>query len=110
MRDAVAIWQQVDTAIERFLVLETDIGMTFAEAARHALCTEECLRNRRLARRAYETAQRWTRRVRFSGEAEKTYCRKLQRLKEALNRLGDPVSGSGTQKPMESSNGGGGCV
>lgn len=94
MGDVATVWGQVDTAIQQFLVIEVTIGMTFARAGMNALTTGECLRSRQLARRAYDTGSRWVERARFTAEGIKTYRRKLQELRFALNRLGDPVQDS----------------
>jgi hypothetical protein len=94
MRDSATVWQQVDTAIQQFLILEVRVGMTFAETATRAQSTDECLHNRQLARRAYDTGVRWRARARFTQEDTRVYGRKLQELRLALNRLGDPIQDS----------------
>ena len=30
MKDSATVWQQVDSAIQQFLIVELDLGMTFA--------------------------------------------------------------------------------
>jgi hypothetical protein len=94
MRDSAIVWQQVDTAIQQFLVLEVDIGMTFAKSAVQAQSTGECLHNRRLARQAYDTGLRLLPRARFTEEDTRAYHRRLKQLRLALNRLGDPLEDS----------------
>jgi hypothetical protein len=91
MKDSTIVWQQVDTAIQQFLILELKVGMTFAEFAIHAPSTTECLRSRQLARRAYDTGVRWMPRARFTHEETRAYYRSLKQLRLVLNRLGDPV-------------------
>jgi hypothetical protein len=91
MRDAAAVWQELDAAIGRLAVIETEVGMTFALAALHAESTQECLHNRQLARTAYDTAQKWMNRTKFKGDEEKVLCSKLLILGSALRRLGDPA-------------------
>ena len=91
MRDSIATWQQVDTALSRLLVIEAEIGLTFAQAAISSNSTGECLHNRRLARQAYDNAERWMLRARLDDKETKALCSKLQLLKTELCRLGDPV-------------------
>jgi hypothetical protein len=94
MRDLATVWQQIDSAIQQFLVVEVDIGMTFAEAAMSASSTSERLHNRQLARRAYDTGLRWMIRARFTRQDTKTYHRRLRQLRLVLNQLGDPIQDS----------------
>lgn len=90
MRNSVAIWQQVNEATYGFLTVEADIGLTFAKSAVNAISTQECLRHRRLARRAYNTAEKiMTKAALTPGEA-KILVQKMQLLKRLLSRLGDP--------------------
>jgi hypothetical protein len=94
MRDSATVWQQVDSAIQHFLILEVDIGMTFAEAATHASSTQERLHNRRLARKAYDSSAKWFARARFTEPDARTHNLKLRELRLALNKLGDPIQDS----------------
>ena len=94
MKDPATVWQQVDTAIQQFLIVELDVGMTFAQAAAHAQSTDERLRSRQLARKAYDTGSRWIFRARFTPEDSRTYHQKLRQLRLALNKLGDPIQDS----------------
>src|SRR5215475_13086499 len=94
MTDSARVWQQVDTAIQEFLVLEVSVGMTFADSATRAHSTKEGLHNRKMARRAYDTGMRWRTRARFTQQDTKVYDRKLRELRLALNRLGDPIQDS----------------
>ncbi|HYK37593.1 hypothetical protein [Alloacidobacterium sp.] len=94
MRDSIATWQQVDTALSRLLVIEAEIGLTFTQAANAANSTGECLHNRRLARQAYDNARNWMRRARLDDTDAKALCSKLELLGNELCRLGDPVGKS----------------
>ena len=94
MRDSATVWQQVDTAIQQFLIVELDLGMTFARAAAAADNTEERLHSRRLARKVYDLGLRWVSRARFNGEDTKTYYERLRQLRIAINKLGDPIQDS----------------
>jgi hypothetical protein len=80
----------VNQAICRLLFIETDIGMNFASAAMNADSTTECLHHRRLARRAYDTACKWTHRANLSEREAKSFKRKLRRLRLTLKQLGEP--------------------
>lgn len=91
MRNSIATWEQVDTALSRLLVIEAEIGLTFAQAATSADSTGECLHNRRLARQAYDNALRWVHNARLDDEDVKALRWRLQLLKAELCRLGDPV-------------------
>lgn len=91
MRNSIATWEQVDTALSRLLVIEAEIGLTFAQAATSANSTGECLHNRRLARQAYDNAGRWMRRARLDDEDAKALGGKLRLLRDELCRLGDPI-------------------
>jgi hypothetical protein len=94
MRDSAIVWQQVDTAVQQFLIVELDLGMTFVRAAADADNTQERLHNRRLARKVYDNGLRWVVRARFNQEETKTYYEKLRLLRLALNKLGDPIQDS----------------
>jgi hypothetical protein len=94
MRDSVAVWHQVDAAISTLVMTEANVGLTFAQAAAYAVSTRECLHNRKLARRAYENAQRWLLRVRQGNGDDEAVQNKLQLLEEMLRRLGDPMQKS----------------
>jgi len=91
MRDSIATWQQVDTALSRLLVIETEVGLTFAQAAIDAGSTAECLHCRILARRAYDNAGRWLTRARLTDEDTQALRNKLQLLGRTLRKLGDPL-------------------
>lgn len=93
MKNAGEIWQQIDTAVCRLMFLEAAVGMTFAEAAINAYSTDECLHNRKMARRAYDTAQTWMHRGRLTDVETKDLRAKLLCLGEILRRLGDPHGG-----------------
>ena len=94
MKDSATVWQQVDSAIQGFLIVELNLGMTFAMAAEHAQNTDERLRSRQMARKAYDTGSRWIFRARFTAEDSRTYQQKLRQLRLALNKLGDPIQDS----------------
>jgi hypothetical protein len=90
MTNPIAIWQQVDAARYRFIGVETDLGLTFARAAIGAHSTDECLHDRQLARKAYDTAAKIMTTSVLAGRQAATLRRKLQLLKDLLGRLGDP--------------------
>lgn len=90
MIDAATIRREIEAALLRFLLLELDLGMTFAKAAEDATETRERLHSRMLARRTYETV------VRLGGKVQPTEKRaeleaKMARLISALRGLGDPL-------------------
>jgi len=91
MTNAAAVWQELDTALGRLAVIETEVGMTFALAAIHAESTQDCLHNRKLARRAYDTAQRWMDRGKLDERELKLLHSKLRMLGSVLRQLGDPA-------------------
>jgi hypothetical protein len=91
VQNKAGVWQQVDSALCRLLILETDIGMNFARVATFADSTGESLHNRRLARRAYDTAEKWMARARLTSEEKKILSVRMKSLREALRGLGDPA-------------------
>ena len=98
MRDSIATWRQVDSALSRLLFIEAEVGLTFAQAALNAGSTRECLHCRKLARRAYDNAGKWLTRTRLTTEDTKALHDKLQLLRAELKRLGDPLCNqNGTQ-------------
>jgi hypothetical protein len=90
MKNPAILWHQIDAAIYKFLLVEADIGLTFAQAAIHATCTEECLHCRGIARQSYDVAQKGMHRGHFSKREAKNLCGKLKRLRRALEQSGDP--------------------
>lgn len=101
MKNMGEVWQEVDTAVCRFLDLEVDIGLTFAKAAIYAGCTEECLHYRGIARQSYDVARNGIRCFRFQEGERKSLDRKLQCLRSALRQSGDPVISGDGQLPKE---------
>jgi hypothetical protein len=91
MTNAAAVWQELDTALGRLAVIETEVGMTFALAAIHAESTHDCLHSRKLARHAYDTAKRWIDRGKLDEDETKVLRSKLRLLGSALRQLGDPA-------------------
>jgi hypothetical protein len=91
MKDLATTWQEIDGAVQQFLVMELKIGMTFADSASLAESSRERLYRRRLARRAYDNGLKWARRAKFAKEDMKTYRSELGRLRHVLNELGDPI-------------------
>jgi hypothetical protein len=91
MKDLATTWQEVDSAIQQFLVTELKIGMTFADSASLAESSRDRLYRRRLARRAYDNGLKWMRYAKFEEEDMKTYRSELRRLRHILNALGDPI-------------------
>jgi hypothetical protein len=88
--DACLFRQQMVSTMTRFLEIELEVGLTFARAATQSTVTVDVVHNRKLARKAYDTVSR------SLGQADLMDCRskkvvnRLQRLKVALFRLGDP--------------------
>lgn len=81
--------QQMDAAMSRFLVVELEVGLTFAKAAINAHWTQELLHNRKLARKAYDTATRLMNQAKLTEAEAKGLDSGLQSLKLALSQLGD---------------------
>jgi hypothetical protein len=94
MRDFPMVWQDADTALKQFVIVEVNLGITFADSASCELSTRDRLRNRQLAKRAYDSAVKWLPKVSFTRIETKAYYTKLHKLRLALNRLGDPIQGS----------------
>ena len=69
--------------------MEAEIGLRFAEAAVYAPSTGECLRNRRIAREAYDDAQKRMRQVSLTDRQASVLQVKLRKLGIALKRAGD---------------------
>jgi hypothetical protein len=90
MATSIAIWHQVNAAIYRFLIVEADVGLTFAKSAITADSTEQCLHDRGVAREAYETAATMIKRTALTGREAKILRRKMLLLNGFLDRLGDP--------------------
>jgi len=89
--DALRFRHEMDAAMSRFLAVEVEVGHAFAKAATDARWTREVLHNRRLARRAYDTATRLMRQVRFAEGEAQTLARRLENLRLSLSKLGDPL-------------------
>jgi len=89
--DSLRLWNEMDAAMSRFLVVEAGVGRAFAKAAIDARETREALHNRQLARKAYDTIVRLMSQVRLTKADAKTLHRGLQHLKQVLSQLGDPV-------------------
>ena len=70
--------------------METEIGLSFANAAVSAISTEECLRNRHIARRAYDTAKGRMEGARLTDKQRSNLQAKLLKLTDTLKRAGDP--------------------
>jgi hypothetical protein len=94
MAKASLIQQQMKREIEHFVDMELDIGMTFAEAARYAESTHELLRNRRIARQAFDVANGRLKQLSGSLKTIKRIATRLGLLRVALVQLGDPCRGS----------------
>lgn len=102
--DSILIWQQTNAAMVRFLSLEAEIGLNFAQAAMEASWTEDVLRNRQFARRAYETACRLLQRAKFTEAEAMDFMDKLARLHQFLRHLGDPDPISGVMDTARRAN------
>jgi hypothetical protein len=88
--DPTAIWQQTNAALSKFLSLELDIGLAFAQAADKAASTRDLLRSRRSARKAYDTACSMMRKTKLTESDARRLAQRLEQLRLALRRLGDP--------------------
>jgi hypothetical protein len=82
--------EELHAAMSRFLTVELEVGLGFAQAAAEARWTEELLRNRRIARRAYELARQMIGRTYLSRPEMARLEKKLRELRAALLKLGDP--------------------
>jgi hypothetical protein len=102
MTDSAVEWRrQLNAAMSRFVAIELEVGLTFAQAVSHASWTRDCLRYRRLARRAYDNANRWVERTRLTRAQFEQLSKKLITLQLALGHLGDPApSCQGSATPI----------
>jgi hypothetical protein len=85
------IWQEIEATLLSFLLVELDLGMTFAKAAADAAETRERLHNRMLARSAYDTVVRLESKAKPAGESAAELAAKMAELRSALCGLGDPL-------------------
>jgi hypothetical protein len=91
MTDPGELWRGIEAALVGFLLVELDLGMTFARAAMDATGSRERLRNRRLARSTYDTVVRLGERAKPTGPDTAKLAAKTSELKSALRGLGDPL-------------------
>ena len=70
-----------------FLRTELELGLTFALIAAHASNREKFQRNRSNARRAYDTARRFLRRVALSDDEHAEFHEMLDELERRLRVL-----------------------
>jgi hypothetical protein len=91
MRNWIATRQEMKGAISRLLFTEAEVGLNFAQAARNAPDTWECLRCRRVARRAYETILKWKNYDLMSDHEAERLRAKVSQLREMLRSTGDPL-------------------
>lgn len=75
----------------RFLMVEVEVGESFAKAANDADSTREVLHYRLLARRGYNTATRMAGHLKMENREAKTLAHALVRLNSALRDFGDPT-------------------
>jgi hypothetical protein len=90
MTDSAPLRQQLDAAMTRYLVIELEVGLAFAQAAANAEHTKDLLHNRQIARRAYDSACMLMRRAYFHNIELHYLQNTLQKLRLALRGLGDP--------------------
>jgi len=72
-----------------FLKIDVEMALTFTDIARRATDPLRKQRNRRAARRAYDSIVRLTARVHLSDEDARTLRQGLTRLKSELKSLGE---------------------
>src|SRR3954462_6383998 len=72
-----------------FLKLDVEMGLTFVDTARQTNDFSRRLRNRRAARRAYDTVLRLTKKVHLNEEDARSVSQGLDRLKFELESLGE---------------------
>jgi hypothetical protein len=83
-------WGKLEAAMWAFLSMELDVGLMFARAATGTADVGEVLRNRRLARKAYDTFDRMIERI--PGKSTDGDGLKVRQatLLQALRDLGEP--------------------
>jgi hypothetical protein len=90
MGDSPATWQQLGAAMSRFITVELEVGLAFAQAAADAQETREILRNRGIARRAYDMARKMMNRAHMTELEFRALKDRQLHLRSKLCTLGDP--------------------
>jgi hypothetical protein len=93
MKSSISVWEQMNAAMSRYLFIQLEVGLTFAQAATQASWTEDVLHNRRLARRSYDRTKKLLQHVPLTGPEAHHLLQQLRSLESALRRLGDSLQG-----------------
>jgi hypothetical protein len=72
-----------------FLKLDVEMGLTFVDTARQTNDLSRRRRNRRSARKAYDTVLRLTKKVHLNQEDARSVAQGLDRLKSELESMGE---------------------
>jgi hypothetical protein len=93
--EIIASGARLNRASVNFLKIDVATALTFSEIALQTPDSEKQRRNRRSARKAYDTVLRLMGRVSLTKDDAQSLSRNLQRLKSELVRLGETFGETG---------------
>ena len=89
MVDNFKVRDAAEQRVVEFLIVELETGLTFSRIASDSRYSDKRDRNRANARKAYDTALGWTKRLSLNAEDSLEVGEKLKKLKAALEKLGE---------------------